>query len=196
MDKYGTGADPYIDPATGVLRNKLGIVDEKHLEQVQAMHAARASKAWQDHPAASSYDLKHLQIIHEHLFKNVFDWAGNLRTVDISKGDSRFASWQYIVSGSKPVFSELAGERVGLRDAGRKEFAGRAAYYMGEINALHPFREGNGRAQREFISQLAKDCGYQILWTGITQQEMVAASIASMHGDTRHLESLLLKHIQ
>lgn len=195
MDKYGTGADPYIDPATGVLRNKLGIADEKQLEQVQAMFAARASKAWQDHPAVDTFDLKHLQAIHEYLFRAVFDWAGELRTIDISKGASRFAAAQYIVSGSKPVFSELARERQGLRDANREQFASRAAYYLGEINALHPFREGNGRAQREFISQLARQCGYQIRWTGISQQEMVAASVASMHGDLSYLKLLLLNHL-
>ncbi|RUL77498.1 Fic/DOC family protein [Dyella choica] len=139
---------------------------------------------------ATSFDLKHLQVMREHLFKKVFDWVGELRTIDISKGARRLASWPYIVSDSKVLFAALARERANLSNASLDEFALRAVYYMGEINALHPFREGNGRTQREFISQLAKEAGYKISWSGISPLEVIAASAASMPGEEVPLYAL------
>lgn len=62
-----------------------------------------------------------------------------------------------------------------LRGHDSKGFCQRAAHYLGEINALHPIREGNGRAQREFIRELAVESGYEIAWDLITQDEMLAA---------------------
>jgi cell filamentation protein len=68
-----------------------------------------------------------------------------------------------------------------LRGNDSKVFCERAAYYLGEINALHPFREGNGRAQREFIRELALQAGFEVSWDLVTQEEMLAASVARFH---------------
>ncbi|MNN99451.1 Adenosine monophosphate-protein transferase VbhT [compost metagenome] len=77
-----------------------------------------------------------------------------------------------------------------------EHFSHRAAYYLGEINVLHPFREGNGRTQREFIGQLARNAGYDIDWTGISQAEMIQASIDAYNGHTDSLARLIRQGIR
>src|SRR5205807_7169831 len=77
------------------------------------------------------------------------------------------------------TLSEDVSEGSMRNDSNR--FCQRAAHYLGQINALHPFREGNGRAQREFIRELAVEAGYKIAWDLVTQDEMLTASVASFH---------------
>jgi cell filamentation protein len=107
---------------------------------------------------------------------------------DMAKvGGVRFGLPQFISSALTEVLAKLKVEHflVGL-DV--DQFAARAGYYLGEINAIHPFREGNGRTQREFIRQLALRCGFVIDWTGISKDENTAASILShLRGDASGL---------
>jgi cell filamentation protein len=84
-----------------------------------------------------------------------------------------------------------------LRGIDSSGFCRRAAHYLGEINALHPFREGNGRAQREFIRELAAEAGYEIAWDLVTQDEMFAASVASFHrGSSDSFATILNKIVR
>jgi fido (protein-threonine AMPylation protein) len=110
-------------------------------------------------PLKGRFDLAHLQAIHRYLFGDVYGWAVQLRTIDIRKASNRFAYYAHIESAAASIFQQLAKENqlTGLDEAA---FSARAAYYLGELNALHAFREGNGRAQREFISHLAHANGY------------------------------------
>jgi fido (protein-threonine AMPylation protein) len=106
-------------------------------------------------PATSCVtDIEHLQGIHRYLFQDVYKWAGDFRTVDIAKGDSYFAHVPYIESTLKGLFGELSEERH-LRGLNQERFASRLAQILGTLNAVHAFREGNGRAQREFVRELA-----------------------------------------
>ena len=131
-------------------------------------------------PIKGCFDLDHLKAIHKHLFCDVYEWAGELRNIDLSKENSYFANYTHIVSASRPVFEKLVEEDY-LKGLDAAAFSTRAAYYLGEINALHPFREGNGRAQREFINHLAFRNGYFIEWKNISQEQMIQASIESFH---------------
>jgi cell filamentation protein len=99
-----------------------------------------------------------------------------------------------IESAAAPIFQQLAKENH-LAGLGADAFSERAAYYLGELNALHPFREGNGRAQREFISHLAHANGYYVTWENMTPPNVLAASIASFHGDTSALVRLIFENI-
>ena len=182
MSRY-SGNDPYLDPTTGVLKNRLNIADETSLEQTEADIVAARSYELSRTPLKGRFDLAHLQAIHKYLFGDLYEWAGQLPTIDISKGGNRFAHHGHIESAAASVFQQLAKENylAGLRV---EVFSHRAAYYLGELNALHPFREGNGRAQREFISHLAHANGYYVAWENIGPAELLAASIASFHGDT------------
>ena len=149
-------------------------------------------------PIVGRFDLDHLQAIHRHLFGDVYEWAGEIRDIDLSKGNSYFANHTHIVSAAIPIFEKLAKERY-LKGLDAAAFSERAAYYLSEINALHPFREGNGRAQREFINHLARANGYIIDWTASTPERMLQASIESFHqGDTTKFAAFIrdnLRHL-
>lgn len=189
MPRY-SGGDPYIDPASGVLKNCLGIIDQATLDQVEAAFVATRSFELTQKPLKGKFDIVHLQAIHHHLFRDVYEWAGELRTVDISKGGHVFAHHAYIRNAATLVFQQLAEEGY-LARYQADVFSNRAAYYFGELNAIHPFREGNGRAQREFISHLGYTNGYYIAWENVTREDMLRASIESFRGITNGLATLI-----
>ena len=145
-------------------------------------------------PLKGRFDLAHLQAIHKHLFVDLYEWAGRLRTIDISKGGNRFANHMQIESAAAPILQQLAKENH-LAGLGAEAFSDRAAYYLGELNALHPFREGNGRAQREFISHLAHTNGYYVAWENMAPADLLAASIASFHGDASKLAGVIRRNL-
>jgi hypothetical protein len=109
MPRYSDG-DPYLDPVTGVLRNRLDIADEATLEEIEADLVATRSYELSQSPLEGSFDLAHLQAIHRRLFADVYEWAGELRTIDISKGGNRFALWAHIES-ARPADLRAVEER-------------------------------------------------------------------------------------
>jgi cell filamentation protein len=143
MPRY-PGGDPYLDPASGVLKNRLGITDAAVLEKAEAALVATRSYELSLAPLKGRFDLARLQAIHRYLFSDVYEWAGELRSIDISKGDHLFAHHAHIVSAADAIFKKLANEGR-LAGLDRLAFSERAAHYLGELNASHPFREGNGR---------------------------------------------------
>jgi cell filamentation protein len=189
MPKY-SGNDHYIDPESGVLKNRLGITDQALLEAAEADFVAERSRELSQTPLAGRFDLAHLQAIHRRLFGDVYEWAGELRDIDISKGANRFAHHAHIATAAAPIFKKLAAENH-LAGIGPADFSDRAAHYFAELNALHPFREGNGRAQREFISHLARTSGYYIAWENVNRAGMLQASIGSFRGDTSKLVAII-----
>jgi len=138
------------------------------------------------------FDLPHLCKIHRYLFQDVFPWAGELRQVGLSKvGGAPFAAPMHIASALSEAFTRLKAERL-LSGLDATSFSERAAYYLGEINAIHPFREGNGRTQREFIRLLAEKAGHTLSWKHLSQAENVAASILShTRGDNSGLATII-----
>lgn len=193
MSRYSSH-DEYTDPATGVLKNRLGITDEATLETTEAQFVAQRSHELVQDPIPGTFDLHHLQAIHRHLFGDLYEWAGHLRTVDLTKDTSRFAHHAYIERAAAPIFRDLAQENY-LRGLEPVAWSGRAAHYLAELNALHPFREGNGRAHREFLSQLARDTQYAIAWEQITQADMLDASRRSFSGDLAPLTTLIQRNL-
>jgi cell filamentation protein len=196
MAKYPTNrSDPYMDQEFGVLRNVLGITDPDELDRVEAALVALRTNELSFTPMDGNFDLAHLRAIHRHLFKDVYPWAGELRTVDITKGDTRFASCEQIESYAPQITEALARERF-LHDLTIREFSERAGHYLGELNVLHPFRDGNGRSIREFIGQLARAAGYRIDWEGMLRSEMTDAAIAAYHGDSSPLATLIHRNLR
>ena len=192
MNKYA-GNDHYLD--NGVFKNKLGIQNQTILQEREADYATVRAYELAKTPIEGRFDLDHLQAIHRHLFGDVYAWAGELRDIDLTKGDSYFANHAHIVSAARSLFAKLAEEDY-LTGLDAAAFSERAACYLGEINALHPFREGNGRAQREFINHLAYKNGFSIAWENITQEQMIQASIESFHkGDTTRFASFIRDNI-
>ena len=189
MSRYD-GSDHYVYPETGTLINKAGILDQDELDKFEADATAVRMLELIDKPIQGYFDLAHLQAIHRHLFQDVYDWAGELRKVDISRGGSHFGNWALIGSYLDGELKKLQRENY-LRDCAPEQFVQRLAHYMGEINAAHPFREGNGRTQRVFCSQLAEQAGYFIDFELVDQERMYVVMIASFKGDPAPLAELL-----
>jgi cell filamentation protein len=181
--------DPYADPAAGVLRNRLGLRTSADLEAAEREITHAALIFLRESPVPASYDLRHLCAIHLRIFGDIYDWAGQLRTVAIAKG-SLFCLPQYIESSASEIFRALHGEGL-LRGLPRDEFTERLTYYLGEVNAVHPFREGNGRAQRALFEQLASDAGFTLDWQHLDADRNVAASAAIMSGDPAPMRKML-----
>ena len=185
--------DPYCYPNTRVLKNKLDIKDADELQEAERrLSKYRAAELMHD-PIIGCFDFKHLQMIHKHLFQDIYDWAGEIRTVDIAKGNL-FCRCFAIESEASRIFTELKSEKF-LKDMPINQLAERLAYYLAEINALHPFREGNGRTQREFIRQLAYQNNLFLSYAGITQDEMISTSKASFNLNYKPLQELILSHL-
>ena len=179
--------DPYVYPGTNVLRNLRGFRDADLLSEFEAEATSRRIRQLHRRPITGAFDAAHLRAIHRYIFQDLFDWAGEFRTVNIQRGSQMpFALHELIAPCLSTVFGKLAKERP------LTPFFARAAYYLGEINAIHPFREGNGRTQREFIRELATTVEVKLEWQRINRDEMIEASIASFHRcDNSGFERLL-----
>ena len=188
--KY-TGSDPYIDE-NGVLINKKGIKDESELDKVERASSYMKALYLDQNPIKGKFDLKHLQAIHKKLFEDIYPFAGKIRDGYLQKGQQDFTMGYRIVPQAEKLFTQLKNEQF-LKKTEPAKIAGRLAYYMGEINAIHPFREGNGRTQRIFIAQLAKEAGFELTFSKSTQEEMINASIQAHRCDYKGLESIIEK---
>lgn len=182
--------DPYVYAGTNVLRNKFGLHDFDELWDTERAITGVAAAELEEHPIHGAFDLEHLKAIHKALFSDIYDWAGTAREKGfISKGNSLFCGAEFIIPYSDDLFAKLKSENY-LQGLERKEFIRRVAFYISEINALHPFREGNGRTQRIFINQLAKQAGWNMNYTTVDPERLCDAYIASMT-DTSDLIALL-----
>ncbi|WP_127506655.1 Fic/DOC family protein [Actinoplanes solisilvae] len=173
------------------LPNRLGITSAAALSRAEADLSFAALLRFSVRPLPGSYDLAHLREFHRQIFGAVYPWAGELRTVDIARTSrDRFCHWRFIESSSAEVFAALAAEGL-LAGLARDSFVRRLAHYLGEINAIHPFREGNGRTQRAFLGQLAREAGWRIAWSELDATVNDAASAAALHGDLSPLVAML-----
>ncbi|MFJ8628176.1 Fic/DOC family protein [Kitasatospora sp. NPDC093550] len=184
-------ADPYADPDSGVLRNRLGITDQQQLAAAEAdITAARLTRI-AEKPVPGRYDLAHLQSFHREVFGSIYPWAGEVRSIEIAKGNTQFCLVRMIPGFADDVFGRLARRQDHLRGLDRDQFLTGLADLYGDVNALHPFREGNGRAQRAFLGQLAADAGHPIDWTRLDPERNTLASIASFNGNTGPVRAML-----
>lgn len=186
--------DPYADPVTGVLRNRLGLSAAAELEAAEREITHAALILLRETPVLSAYDLSHLCAVNRKIFGDIYDWAGQVRTVAISKG-SLFCLPQYIEPSAAEIFRQLRHENF-LRSLERDAFLDRLTYYLGEVNAIHPFREGNGRTQRAFFEQLADDAGFTLAWQHLDAARNIAASAAIMRGDAAPMRKMLDELVQ
>ena len=189
MSRYDAD-DVYCIPGTAVLKNKAGITDQDLLDEYEGDFTAIRLLELTQNPIQGSFDLAHLCKIHSYLFQDVYEWAGEVRSVDIIRGDSRFCNVRQIQSYSHTIFSALSAEKY-LVNLEPTVFANRLAHYLSEVNAIHPFREGNGRVQRLFISQLAEHAGYSLDYSALDQAELYPVMQASFLGDERPLSELI-----
>ncbi|MCU6681114.1 putative adenosine monophosphate-protein transferase Fic [Leclercia sp. H6W5] len=189
-DKYGNDRDPYLYPELNVMRNRLGIRQAERLAQAAYEFTALRAATLPLGPLLRG--LPHLCAIHQHLYQDIFDWAGDIREMDIYQGDTRFCHFAYIEKEGNALMQDLEeeGYLVGLEKA---DFINRLSHYYCEINVLHPFRIGNGIVQRIFFEQLSIHAGYQLDWRGIDPEEWAQANQSGAMGDLSALNTIFSK---
>lgn len=143
----------YCYPNSNILVNKLNIHDNKKLATVERKLVLLKLYTLRQNKNIGNFDIHHFLSIHKFLFEDIYPFAGKIRSEDIAKDNFRFAKWEYIEDQLRELFDKLAKDD--LKYLSKKEISKKLAYYMSELNVLHPFREGNGRTIREFIRQLA-----------------------------------------
>lgn len=183
----------YCYPGTNVLKNKLDIRDLDRLHEAERDYSSVRQAELSNMGVTGDFSFKHLCSIHKQLFQDVYSWAGKTRIVDISKG-TIFCLVQFIESQFDDLYRKLKKENFLADIADEKEMGKRLAFYLGELNMIHPFWEGNGRTQRIFIEQLCLNNGrFEIDFTEITKEEMIAASVRSANASNDMLEELIEK---
>ena len=180
MDKYDATSDPYCYKDTFVLRNRLNIRDTETLEKAEREITARTIR--RIHFSEPPYNLRYMQDLHRQLFSDLYEWAGELRDVDISKGGTRFCTWTRIVPESQKIFLSMENSNW-LAGLPKDVFCEKLAEYYCELNVIHPFREGNGRVQRLLFEHLALAAGYDLTWNNVQKDEWIQANIDGFNVD-------------
>ena len=190
-------SDPHFDYKHGVLRNVPGLTDQEKLDKFERIVTAKALLNLQTNPVRGHFDVAHLKQIHLSIFQKIYPWAGEFRQVNMNRPPSfSFAVVRFLEINLANTLAKLAGGKH-LKGLATATFASRAAYYFGELNSIHPFREGNGRTQREFIRELGGEAGYRINWIHVTREQMYEASIESHSlGRNAALAALIGKSIE
>lgn len=188
---YDAFADPYCYNGGFVLKNRAGLRDAAALEAFELeMTALRAEEPL----PAGRFGPAHYRAVHHHLFQDVYRWAGRYRTVRTSKDGNPFCFPEHIPGQMSRVFTELR-ERGGIQPHDANGFIVIAADFLAELNAIHPFREGNGRAQLAFMHLLGLRAGHPFDFVHVRRETFLPAMIASYRGELeplrRELASLL-----
>lgn len=184
--------DPYLIPGTRVLRNKLGITDARTLEEAESdLSMSRINEFLEKPDLKVDGTVEELQRIHHQIFQDVYDWAGQIRTVDIHKSSGMpFQPVELFPVGARYAEETLRGDNQ-LKGMDRDRFVERLAVNYDNFNVLHPFREGNGRTQRVFWSLIADEAGWKLDWRQTTASQIATTSKTAMEkGDRRPLEEM------
>lgn len=171
--------DIYSYPNEDILINKFDCHNKEMLAKLEAIASGYAILNLQLHPIHGKFDFNHLKKIHHAIFKDIYEWAGHPRTVDIGKGNL-FCRAQFIDSYASSVFENFYSDCNSVKKS-KTDFIQILAKHYSDMNALHPFREGNGRSQREFTRELCFKCGYMLDLSRTNRDEMLNASITSFN---------------
>ena len=183
MEKYNFGNDePYL-----LARNLVGAQNLEELAIAeQFAFTVRALQFEKGEYQLERFTVETFTELHRHLFQDIYSFAGEIRDVNMSKGNTRFCQMQFIDVELTRFFKELAGEPEwpNLDMA-----AQRLAYFKSELNMIHPFREGNGRTIRLFIHAFARSKGLDWHYSELAQERYMQAMIQSVY-DVSLLEQL------
>jgi cell filamentation protein len=184
---YTAEPDPLCYPGTTVLKNLLDIEDPDLLAEAGlALFLTRADEPF----PAGEFDAKHYFNLHRHLFQDVYEWAGEIRTIRIGKDGNWFCYPEYIESELQRIFAEF-GDRGALGQMTASGFATHVGHFLAEMNAVHPFREGNGRTQLAFLAMLAEHAGFSFDERKLDRRRVMQAMIESFSGNEGPLISLI-----
>lgn len=197
--------DPYTNQQ-GVMKNRLSIEDAETLSFAERDYSAARLYEIQTGEAPAEtrgqFDADHLRAIHGHTFQDVYEWAGVTRGDDLMLEGVAHKQPEHLIKATTSfeeasqvnarldAFCDRLAQQDHLRGLSREAFSQQAADAMSELNQIHPFREGNGRTQREFMTQLAQQAGHELSFEGVTQQRMTVASFDSAQGDKETMRRL------
>lgn len=182
----------YCYKGTDVLINKLNITNDEDLFNAERELVSLRVSAFNDNPLKGNFDFKYLKDIHKYLFQDVYRWAGDIRNCNIAKQDL-FCLTEHIESFGTDVFNKLKKEKYFV-DYDNEATLDKLVELFADINALHPFREGNGRSQRVFIESLAKINGINLDLTNVSKMDMIVASHDSINVDYTKLKDMFKKN--
>jgi len=176
---YDAVPDPYCYVGTTVLRNIPGLREQSSLDAFETASTTQRAEESLPHGRLSVH---HYRAIHRHLFQDVYPWAGRFRTIRLAKDGSAFCYPQNISREMQTLFSRLK-ERRFFMHLSPDIFAADAAHFIATLNAIHPFREGNGRTQTSFLLILADHARHPIDLEGLDPQSFLNAMIESFFGN-------------
>ena len=165
---------------TTCLLNKLGIRDEKKLSEIEAGITFAKAVMLEETPIDDDFGFEHFKKIHEFLLCDLYEWAGQVRTVDISKKRTKFLDAASIESIGTKCFAKVKDGY--FENLSFDEFVKRIAEFYNDVNYIHPFREGNGRTQRIYFTQLIRHYGYDINFADVDTDELMIATIQASSG--------------
>lgn len=174
-------------PHFKVLRNRFNIRGEQKLDLIEREFVTQRMR---ETIPAGQFDLAHLRAIHRHLFQDVYEWAGEVRTVEISKGGSQFQPRRFIATGMENIHQRLVRQDF-LQGLDAATFAREAGQIIGDVNHAHPFREGNGRTQLLYLKQLTEQAGHAVDLRRIDRERWIAASRESHLGSYGAMEQCI-----
>ena len=182
----------YCYKGTDVLINKLNITYDEDLFNAERELVSLRTYELNENPLKGSFNFKYLKSIHKYLFQDVYRWAGDIRNCNIAKQDL-FCLAEHIESFGNDVFNKLKKEKYFV-DYNNETTIDKLVELFADINALHPFREGNGRSQRVFIESLAKINGIYLDLTNVSKMDMIIASHDSINVDYTKLKGMFKKN--
>ena len=190
-----TSTDDGCYPGTTVPVNKLGLRSQEALDAVESVAVALRSAEIESKSTDAPFTFEFYCGLHKRLFSDLYDWAGELRTIDFSKKGTSFypAGELRALGNAKFGRLESMGELSGLD---RSTLIDEITDFYHELNMLHPFREGNGRTQRLFFSLLLRRLGYSISFAECDTDELMLATIYAAQGIMTYLHSFFEKIIQ
>jgi len=185
----------YTDPKTGVLRNLANITDLNDLLFFESAAIIKRAKELESQPITVN-NAGTLLDIHSYLFQDVYHWAGQKRTVEISKQGKPFFLTPFFDNGFTYIDTLITDYRR-VEPKNKSQLAEKLAALLDSINYLHPFREGNGRTQREFIRVLALEKGYTLNLNPPDNMEVYERYMTgTIEGDVEKLAALILEMMQ
>ncbi len=179
MSLYETDDSTYSYPGTTVLKNLRNLKSRRALARFET---AMTAQRFNEPLPVGRLSIRHFRAVHHHLFQDIYAWAGKNRTVRISKQGSAFCYPEYIDAQLKRTFDRLRRNSY-LRGLSTEAFVGGSAEFLSELNAIHAYRDGNGRAQMAFVAIVADKAGHPFRLDRLPPERFSEAMIQSFHGN-------------
>lgn len=194
---FPDSVEPSYLPSSRIFENLLNSTDYQKLRQLESDFTFVRSFELLQNPSLipKTFDFQHLKQIHGYIFQDIYSWAGKPRSFDMAKNGDVFTPANELPIYEEEVFSRSLSLIRDFKSGSilKIDVPSRLARCLGIINIYHPFPEGNGRAQRIFISILAKEIGFNVDWRLVTKWEMVEIFKLVHLGDYSALDDLMLR---